>query len=70
MERTCRLCQRTAGQDACFIRMAGREHPACRTCWEQVLLDPRRVIRSLQGSAVAPAAARPPVFYPADAFRP
>lgn len=57
MERTCLLCQKAAIGDACYIKLGEREHPACRTCWEQVLLDPRRVVRTLQSAP--PAAASP-----------
>ncbi|HYE99095.1 MAG TPA: hypothetical protein VEJ18_09300 [Planctomycetota bacterium] len=47
MTRTCRLCRRPAARDDCYVRLQREDHPACRPCWEQLFLDPRRVLRSL-----------------------
>jgi len=44
----CSLCSRTDAQSDCYIRVEREEHPACRPCWEQLLLDPRRVLKSIQ----------------------
>lgn len=51
MGRTCQLCKRPAAQDDCFVRLNEGDYPACRSCWEQLLLDPKRVLRSLQAGA-------------------
>jgi hypothetical protein len=48
MGKTCQLCKKATTQDDCFVRLDRGDHPACRACWEQLLLDPRRVLRSLQ----------------------
>lgn len=48
MERVCRLCRGPALRDSCYVRLEGGDHPACRACWEQLILDPRRVLRTLQ----------------------
>lgn len=47
MTRTCRLCRRPAAREDCYVRLQEQDHPACRACWEQLFLDPRRVLRSL-----------------------
>jgi hypothetical protein len=46
--RTCTLCKRPTAREDCYVRLQAEEHPACRPCWEQLFLDPRRVLRSLQ----------------------
>lgn len=56
MTRTCRLCRRPAARDDCYVRLQREDHPACRACWEQLFLDPRRVLRSLAGTGGAPPA--------------
>ena len=48
MGKTCQLCRRPTAHDDCFVRLDRGDHPACRPCWEQLLLYPRRVLRSLQ----------------------
>ncbi|HXX93438.1 MAG TPA: hypothetical protein VEN81_07375 [Planctomycetota bacterium] len=48
MGKTCQLCRRPIKLDDCFVRLERGDLPACRSCWEQLLLDPRRVLRSLQ----------------------
>ncbi|HXG62510.1 MAG TPA: hypothetical protein VNO22_14150 [Planctomycetota bacterium] len=60
MDRTCLVCRRPTRQEDCYIRLEKELHPACRSCWEQLLLDPRRVLRSLS----------PPPGRPADSDRP
>ena len=44
----CSLCSKPDVRSDCYIRVEREEHPACRPCWEQLLLDPRRVLRSIQ----------------------
>ncbi|MFN3485348.1 MAG: hypothetical protein ACK44W_07700 [Planctomycetota bacterium] len=46
MDRTCLLCRQPAKQEDCYVRVDKDLYPACRSCWEQLLLDPRRVLRS------------------------
>jgi hypothetical protein len=46
------LCSGPAGRDECYVRLKAEDHPACRACWEQLFLDPRRVLRSLQAGPV------------------
>ena len=48
MEPVCTLCRRTAARQDCYVRLETEDRPACRACWEQLFLDPRRVLRSLQ----------------------
>jgi hypothetical protein len=45
---TCRVCRDQTPQPACFVLVEGAEQPACRLCWEQAVLDPRRVARRLR----------------------
>ena len=59
MAKTCQLCKKPRANDDCYIRLDRGDHPACRPCWEQLLLDPRRVLRSLQSLSLNPA---PPPF--------
>ncbi len=59
MDRTCRLCQGPALRDSCFVRLEGDDHPACRACWEQLILDPRRVLRTLQNPPMDQSPSRP-----------
>ena len=48
----CSLCSKSDARSDCYVRVEREEHPACRPCWEQLLLDPRRVLRSIrEGSA-------------------
>ena len=44
----CSLCSKTDARSDCYVRIEREEHPACRPCWEQLLLDPRRILRSIQ----------------------
>ena len=48
MGKTCQLCKKPTAHEDCYVRLDRGDHPACRPCWEQLLLDPRRVLRSLQ----------------------
>ncbi len=41
------------------MRLREDDYPACRPCWEQLFLDPRRVLRSLQS---LPLDRTPPAF--------
>lgn len=43
----CRLCTRSAPDERCFVKSQGKDQPTCRPCWEQLMLDPRRVIASI-----------------------
>ena len=54
MNADCALCSRPATRQDCYVRIEREEKPACRPCWEQLLLDPRRVLRTLRGDAGAP----------------
>jgi len=59
MHRTCQLCKGPAVRDDCYVRLETGDHPACRACWEQLFLDPRRVLRTLQNP---PLDRTPPPF--------
>ena len=48
VEATCRVCREDPPQAACFVVADGLEQPACRLCWEQAVLFPRRVARRLR----------------------
>ena len=60
MGKTCQLCKRPTAHEDCYVRLDRGDHPACRPCWEQLLLDPRRVLRSLQSLPMDPTT--PPPF--------
>jgi hypothetical protein len=49
MVKTCRLCAKAAAREECYVRLQQEDHPACRACWEQLFLDPRRILRALAG---------------------
>ena len=51
MNLLCSLCSKSEARQDCYVRIEGEERPTCRLCWEQLLLDPRRVLRALQESA-------------------
>jgi hypothetical protein len=55
MGKTCQLCKQPTALDDCFIRVDRGDHPTCRPCWEQLLLDPRRVLRSFQNLFTLPS---------------
>lgn len=55
MDRTCLLCRQPARQEDCYVRVDKDLYPACRSCWEQLLLDPRRVLRSFSPPLERPA---------------
>ena len=61
MDRMCQLCRGPAVRDDCYVRLESGDHPACRACWEQLFLDPRRVLRTLQSP---PLDRTPPPFHP------
>jgi hypothetical protein len=44
----CGLCRQAPPREECFLAVEGQERPLCRSCWEQALLDPRRVARRLR----------------------
>lgn len=48
MDRTCRLCRTSTAREDCYVRLQTGDEPACRACWEQLFLDPRRILRTLQ----------------------
>ena len=54
MSSVCSLCSKSDARPDCFVRVEREERATCRPCWEQVLLDPRRVLRNLRehGSAI------------------
>ncbi|HLY09445.1 MAG TPA: hypothetical protein VKW04_09105 [Planctomycetota bacterium] len=49
MSPDCALCARPEAKPDCFVRFEQEERPACRPCWEQLILDPRRILRTLGG---------------------
>ena len=48
MNPVCSLCSKSDARSDCYVRVESREHPTCRPCWEQLLLDPRRVLKSVR----------------------
>jgi hypothetical protein len=48
MKSLCTLCSKAAAGEDCYVRVEREDHPACRSCWEQLLLDPRRVLREIR----------------------
>ncbi len=60
MGKTCQLCRQPTTHDDCYVRLDRGDRPACRPCWEQLLLDPRRVLRSLQ--SLLPLDRTPPAY--------
>ena len=46
----CGLCREAPPREECFLAVEGEERPLCRSCWEQALLDLRRVARRLSSS--------------------
>jgi hypothetical protein len=51
MTSLCILCSKTPAREDCYVRVEREERPACRPCWEQLLLDPRRVLREIRDGA-------------------
>ncbi|MBI3856333.1 MAG: hypothetical protein HY293_11650 [Planctomycetes bacterium] len=51
MRVVCSLCSKSDARKDCYVRVETQEHPACRPCWEQLLLDPRRILRAIQEGA-------------------
>jgi hypothetical protein len=49
MSAPCALCSKTEARSDCYVRFERDERPACRPCWEQLILDPRRILRTLRG---------------------
>jgi hypothetical protein len=49
MSSSCSLCSKTEARSDCYVRFESDERPACRPCWEQLILDPRRILRALRG---------------------
>jgi hypothetical protein len=47
----CTLCQERPASACCYVRRDGLESAACRMCWEQVFLDPRHVMQTLQNQS-------------------
>ena len=50
MTKTCRLCAKAAAREECYVRLREEDHPACRACWEQLFLDPRRILRTINSA--------------------
>ena len=44
----CRLCREAPVREECFLAVEGEDRPLCRSCWEQALVDLRRVARRLR----------------------
>lgn len=61
MDRTCRLCRGPASGDDCYARIEEKERQVCRACWEQLLLDPGRILRQLERFPLD----QPPPAFPA-----
>lgn len=53
VEATCRVCREHPPRPECFLSVEGAEEPVCRFCWEQAVLDPRRVARRLRSPSTA-----------------
>jgi hypothetical protein len=51
MSSVCTLCSKTPAREDCYVRVEREDRPACRPCWEQLLLDPRRVLREIREDA-------------------
>jgi len=51
MTSLCPLCSKSAAREDCFVRVEREDRPTCRPCWEQLLLDPRRVLREIREGA-------------------
>ena len=51
MRSVCTLCSKTPAREDCYVRVEREDLPACRPCWEQLLLDPRRVLREIREDA-------------------
>jgi hypothetical protein len=49
---SCALCSKTEARSDCYVRFEQDERPACRPCWEQLILDPRRTLRALRGEDI------------------
>jgi hypothetical protein len=49
MNSDCALCERSEAGTDCYVRFEQEERPACRPCWEQLILDPRRILREMKG---------------------
>ena len=58
MSSSCALCSKTEARPDCYVRFDRDERPACRPCWEQLILDPRRILRALRGEG-SPAQLNP-----------
>lgn len=48
----CLLCLKPSLGGTCYVRMHEQEMPSCRSCWEQLLLDPARMIRKFKEEAI------------------
>lgn len=52
--KSCDLCLQPVADPSCYVRRPGGERPACRSCWEQLILDPRHVVKTLEEAGRAP----------------
>lgn len=50
---TCRVCREYPPRSECYLVVQGAEEPVCRLCWEQAVLDPRRVARRLNSPSTS-----------------
>lgn len=50
MKRACFLCRETTPDGTCYVRIGKEERCSCRSCWEQVLLNPKGFVRHLGDS--------------------
>jgi hypothetical protein len=48
----CPLCSTAPARPDCYVRVEREDRPTCRPCWEQLLLDPRRMLRELRDGAL------------------
>jgi hypothetical protein len=51
MTPLCALCSKADARVDCYVRVEREDRPACRPCWEQLVLDPRRVLREIREAA-------------------
>ncbi len=52
-DTTCRVCREYPPRPECYLVVQGAEEPVCRLCWEQAVLDPRRVARRLNSPSTS-----------------
>ena len=48
----CLLCLKPSDDGTCYVRLHKKDLPSCRNCWEQLLLDPARILRQIRSEAL------------------